>query len=158
MALRKTVSEIFASHLIYLKGLATKRRIDLSEVLSALVSNKSALTDIVEHALTPAARTRRLIARYRVQFYEWTADMAMGDAERWFKDVAGRRKGGKQSGDARRATSLARKRRIIEKAAEMSAGVAGKKVTNKAVARALDEDPEYVRHTRAEHKKAGKAD
>lgn len=156
----KSARELFEDYLTRLKNEAAEKGREFVSFLDEQAGNRHFLDAFHEslRAVYPemyaAYRLEVLIERHRLRYYEILADIALPDASKAFYAYKGRSKPGKKRKAQRQQKRAERDTKILSAAARMELAAKGARVTNKAVARAMEENVEKVRKVRAAARKA----
>lgn len=108
------VKRLFESHIKYLRGQAQKNGLRFIDLLSASIN--SPRNAIAERIQSPDAFETKLIAIYRLEFYEWAANQAIQDAENALPSLKARKRGEVESRVVRKALADKNKTDILAKA------------------------------------------
>lgn len=138
----------FERHLAKLRQIAEERGAHFADVLAEVVETPNQLAKMLDALRKPEERVETLTKRYREQYFEWLANIAIEGASRDFEASAARRRGGQARAKQRQDKSMTACQKIIETEARLIAEGHREWGLNKAIARALDLNPEYVRKVR----------
>ena len=156
----RIAKDLFELHLRGLREWAKEKDFQFADVLAATIREPRDKLLLLADALRDTDELeRKLIERYRVEFYEWLANTFV-ELHREFviahyKQRESRKKGGKTRAKQRQRESAERAAQILAEEAKLEAqGV--KTGINKRIALALGYDYDYVRKVRNARSKTRK--
>lgn len=158
----RTAKEFFELHLRGLRDMASKYNLAFVDVLAATIKNPRSKQIVLADALVdPLVLEKKLIERYRVEFYEWLAntfhELHQELVIEYYKQRESRKEGGKKRAEQRQSESAEKAARILSEEAKLVAqGV--ENGLNKRIASTLKLDYDYVRKVRRARNKTRKPD